>query len=53
MKPHVSRLPAALLAVLLGLSLVCVQATPAGEAPFSDVAPTAWYALVHPGHPEP
>ena len=45
MKPHVSRLPAALLAVLLGLSLVCVQAAPAGEAPFSDVAPTAWYAL--------
>ena len=45
MKPHVSRLPAALLAVLLGLSLVCVQAAPAGEAPFTDVAPTAWYAL--------
>ena len=44
MKPHVSRLPAALLAVLLGLSLVCVQAAPAGEAPFSDVAPRADYA---------
>ncbi|MFQ9411633.1 MAG: hypothetical protein ACLR1T_12040 [Evtepia gabavorous] len=52
MKPHVSRLPAALLAVLLGLSLVCVQAAPAGR-PLFRRGSHRLVCPVHPGHPEP
>ena len=53
MKPHVSRLPAALLAVLLGLSLGLRPGRPGRGGPLFRRGSHRLVCPVHPGHPEP